>query len=133
MSELGLALCAESAGFAGAVRWEEAERCFMSVINQGYEDAEVVTGRALAMMRQEREEDARRFYHQAARHIKELPASLIEAIHRFLPGQEVIGDITHSSGHHDHFNQWMISLIVHLISIFLDNLLFVYPVLFLSR
>ena len=96
LKDLGLALCAESAGFAGAVRWEEAERCFMSVISQGYEDTEVVTGRALAMMRQEREEDARRFYRQAARHIKELPASLVEAIHRFLPGQEVIGNITHS-------------------------------------
>jgi WD40 repeat protein/serine/threonine protein kinase len=96
LKDLGLALCAESAGFAGTARWEEAERCFLSVINHGYEDAEVVTGRALAMMRMEREEDARRFYRREAKRIKELPVSLMEAIHRFLPGQEVIGDITHS-------------------------------------
>ena len=87
--DLGLARCAVLGEDKDESKWSEVEKCLEKVLSMEYEDPYVITGRAYAMARQGREKEALGFYGKLAAKHRDLPRSLKEAVHRYLPGREV--------------------------------------------
>ena len=94
--DLGLALSAELGAGTDPASWREVEDCFRRVMEQGYEDPVVITGRSLAILRLGRMDEAHAFYTRGIGPYPDEPFSLEHAIHRYLPGQEVIATILHN-------------------------------------
>ena len=91
--DLGLALCALAGSSQESALWKEAGSCFAKVLEKGFEDPAVITGRALVLRRLGRTNEAYRFFIKASRRHPDLTASLDEAIPLFLPGQEIIATV----------------------------------------
>lgn len=100
LKDLGLALCAEAAASRDSAHWKDAEKCFRKILDSDYSDSIVITAYALTLKRQGRKDEAVRYYLTAAAKLEDMPAGLEEAIHRFLPGQEIIGTVVHAGGVH---------------------------------
>jgi len=96
LKTLGLAMCAEAGASEDPALWNNVENCFKKVLQKGYEDQCVVAGYALSLKRQGLGDKANHFYNQAVQKHKNMPLSLDDAFHRFLPGYEVVASRTFS-------------------------------------
>lgn len=96
LKDLGLAMCAEAGTSDKELIWQSVAACFKKVIDAGYEDPPTATGYALALKKLNKPDESRLFFNQAVRRHFDMPFSLDEAIHAYLPGQEIIASIKHT-------------------------------------
>ena len=96
LRDLGLALSAEAGAGPDTGAWAEAARCFQQAMDAGFEDEAVLSGYALALRRQGREEEAVRFWKAARDRRPDLTEDMDQAARRNVPGLEILAAVSHS-------------------------------------